>query len=71
MSVLAGCKPRFEVLKGDLVAGAAPKVYSDAATFFRNTHPAQPLKKTVQAVFERLAHKSEPGATIRLWRACA
>jgi hypothetical protein len=78
MSVLSGCKPRFEVLKGDLddaifaadfgdlVAGTAPKVYSEAATFFRNTHPAQPLKKTVQAVFERLANSAEPGVTIRL-----
>lgn len=78
MSVLNGCKPRPEVLKGDLddaifaadfgdlIGERAPKVYSDAATFFRNTHPAQPLKKVVQAVFERLANATEPGATIRL-----
>jgi len=34
----------------------APKVYAEAATFFRNTHPPQPLKKTVQPVFERLVN---------------
>lgn len=78
MSVIKGCKPRPEVLKGDLddaifaadfgdlVAGRAPKVYSEPGVFFRNTHPAQPLKKVVQSVFERLANVSEPGATIRL-----
>jgi predicted AAA+ superfamily ATPase len=53
MGVFSGCKPRKEVLKGDLndtifaadfgdlVAGNAPKVYSDAKVFFHNTHPAQ------------------------------
>jgi len=78
MGVLTGSKPRKEVLKGDLddaifaadfgdlIAGNAPKVYSDAATFFQNTHPAQQLCKVTQAVFARLANPKEGGATIRL-----
>ena len=78
MGVLDSCKPRKEVLKGDLddaifaadfgklIAGNAPKVYGDAATFFHNTHPARELCKVVQAVFGRLAKKKEGGATIRL-----
>ena len=72
------CVPREEVLKGDLddaifaadfgslIAGDAPKVYSDAATFFQNTHPAKELCKVVRAVFGRLADPREGGATIRL-----
>jgi len=78
MSVLTGCKPRKEVLKGDLddaifaadfgdlVAKKAPKVYGDASTFFQNTHPAKQLCKVVEAVFGRLASAKEAGATIRL-----
>ncbi|MCI0333338.1 MAG: DUF499 domain-containing protein, partial [Planctomycetes bacterium] len=78
MGVLAGCKPRDEVLKGDLddaifaadfgdlISSRAPKVYGDPATFFHNTHPAKQLCKIVQAVFERLAAKKEGGTTIRL-----
>jgi hypothetical protein len=78
MNVLESCKPRFEVLKGDLddaifaadfgdlVAKKAPTVYSDAKTFFQNTHPAQPLCKVVRAVFERLKDSSEGGITVRL-----
>lgn len=78
MSVLDTCRPRPEVLKGDLddaifaadfghlIAGKAPKVYSDPQTFFQNTHPAQQLCKVVQAVFQRLATKKEGGAAVRL-----
>lgn len=78
MSVLSGCKPRKEVLQGDLddaifaadfgelVAGKAPAVYRDAKVFFQNTHPAKQLCKVVQAVFGRLADPKEGGATIRL-----
>lgn len=52
MTVLAGCKPRKEVLKGDLddaifaadfgdlIEGKAPAVYGNPKTFFQNTHPA-------------------------------
>lgn len=78
MGVLKSCQPRQEVLKGDLddsifgaefgdlIAGRAPKVYGDAATFFLNTHPAQQLCKVVQAVFERLARGKEGGTAVRL-----
>ncbi|MFH1574235.1 MAG: DUF499 domain-containing protein, partial [Acidobacteriota bacterium] len=78
MGVLTGCKPRKEVLKGDLddaifaadfgdlIAGKAPKVYKDPKTFFQNTHAAKQLSKVVRAIFERLANTKEGGATIRL-----
>src|SRR5262245_29427108 len=78
MSVLPGCKPRKEVLKGDLddaifaadfadlIAGNAPKVYADPKTFFQNTHPARQLKKVIEVVFGRLADTKEAGATLRL-----
>jgi hypothetical protein len=78
MAVRDACKPRKEVLKGDLddaifaadfgnlIADKAPAVYGDAPTFFENTHPAKSLCKVVQAVFARLAATKEGGATIRL-----
>ena len=78
MGALKSCKPRKEVLKGDLddaifaadfgnlVAGKAPRVYGHPATFFQNTHPARELCKVIQAVFGRLASTKEGGATIRL-----
>jgi hypothetical protein len=78
MGVLKSCKPRKEVLKGDLddaifaadfgdlISGKAPKVYGDAKTFFQNTHPAKQLCKVIEAVFERLADPKEAGATLRL-----
>jgi predicted AAA+ superfamily ATPase len=78
MGVLIGCKPRKEVLKGDLqdaifaadfgdlVADRAPAVYGDAKTFFQNTHPAKQLRKVVEVVFGRLADAKEAGATLRL-----
>ena len=78
MGVLKSCKPRKEVLQGDLddavfaadfgnlVAGKAPRVYGNAKTFFQNTHPAKQLCKVVETVFERLADAKESGATIQL-----
>ncbi len=72
------CTPRPEVLKGDLedaifaadfghiVEGIAARVYQDAETFFRNTHPAASLKKVVTTIFDRLAHPDDSGAVIRL-----
>lgn len=78
MGVLRGCKPRKEVLLGDLddaifaadfgslLEGNAPKVYAHPKTFFQNTHPAKPLCKIVQTVFNRVAEEKEGGATIRL-----
>ncbi len=76
--VLEACKPRPEVLKGDLddaifaadfgdlISGKAPGVYKEAATFFQNTHPARQLRKVVEVVFGRLADAKEGGTTIRL-----
>jgi predicted AAA+ superfamily ATPase len=78
MGILTSCGPRSEVLKGDLddavfatdfgdlIAGKAPPVYGAAATFFRNTHPAAPLCKIVQAVFGGLAGPHEAGTALRL-----
>lgn len=78
MGILKACTPRAEVLKGDLedaifaadfgqlVSGTAPAVYGDAEQFFRNTHPAEQLKRIVEAVFTRLKDPGESGATIRL-----
>ncbi len=78
MGVLMGCQPRQEVLAGDLndaifaadfgdvVAALAPEVYQNPEIFFRNTYPAQQLRKVVEAVFGRLTDPKEGGATIRL-----
>jgi hypothetical protein len=69
MGILLDTKPREEVLKGDLedaifaadfgdlIAGRAPKVYSNAATFFQNTRlpegsSAQPQSKEARQEFE-------------------
>ena len=64
MGVLTACKPRQDVLVGDLddaifaadfgqlISGNAPKVYQDPKTFCQNTHPAQQLKKLVEMVFK-------------------
>jgi hypothetical protein len=51
---------------GNLIAGKAPGVYGNPASFFQNTHPAKELCKVVQAVFARLANAKEGGATVRL-----
>jgi hypothetical protein len=61
VSILKGCKPRRDVLHGDLgdaicaadfgnlIAGdRCPEVDRDAGRFFANTHPAARLKKVVQ-----------------------
>jgi len=79
MGVKGSCAPRQEVLRGDLddtifaadfgslVAGEnVPKVYKDAKTFFRNTHPAKPLCKIVQAILGRLADPRQGGVAVRL-----
>ena len=76
--ILQTCNPRSEVLKGDLedaifaadfghvVADIAPTVYNDPTEFFRNTHPAAPLRKVITTIFERLADPNEAGASVRL-----
>ena len=70
MGILKSCKPRKEVLQGDLddavfaadfgnlIAGSAPKVYAHSKTFFQNTHPARQLCKIIQTVFERVGYKN-------------
>jgi len=72
------CTLRPEVLKGDLedalfaadfghvIVGIAPPVYQDPVVFFRNTHPAAPLKRIISTIFGRLADPNEAGATVRL-----
>ena len=76
--VIAACKPRKEVLEGELddaifaadfgqlIDGGAPKVYGHAETFFRNTEPTPDLKAVCTAVFKSLADKKEAGQLIRL-----
>ena len=77
-SIRQTCKPRKEVLEGDLqdaifaadfghvVEGIAPGVYKDTKVFFQNTYPTKDLKKIVTMIFDRLAAPDESGATIRL-----
>ncbi|MGA2585472.1 MAG: DUF499 domain-containing protein [Candidatus Aminicenantales bacterium] len=77
-SVLNACKPRKEVLEGELddaifaadfgqlIDGSAPKVYGHAETFFRNTEPTPDLKAVCTAVFKALADNKETGQLIRL-----
>jgi hypothetical protein len=76
--VLKTCKPRKEVLEGELddaifaadfgqlIDGSGPKVYKDAQTFFRNTEPTPDLKAVCATVFRALADKKETGQLIRL-----
>ncbi len=80
MGILTSCKPRPDVLSGDLkdaifaadfgdvVSGhsGAPDVYRDAVLFFRNTHPARDLTRIVREVFGALAKCDEPGLALRL-----
>ena len=77
-SVLTACKPRKEVLEGELddaifaadfgqlLEGSAPKVYGHAETFFGNTEPTPDLKAVCTAVFKALADPREAGQLIRL-----
>lgn len=77
-NVIAACQPRKDVLEGELedaifaadfgqlIEGTAPKVYGNAAEFFRNTEPTPDLRKICSAVFEALANKKESGQLIRL-----
>ena len=78
MSILKSCKPRKEVLEGELddaifaadfgqlIDGTAPKVYGDASTFFQNTEPTPDLKAVCKTVFRALAEKKGGGQLIRL-----
>lgn len=80
MGVLSACRPRAEVLSGDLkdaifaadfgdvVSGhfGTPEVYSNPELFFRNTHPARDLTRIVREVFAALSKRGEPGLALRL-----
>lgn len=80
MGILDSCKPRADVLSGDLkdaifaadfgdvVANhpGTPEVYRDPQLFFRNTHPARDLKRIVREVFSALSSDGEPGLALRL-----
>jgi hypothetical protein len=80
VGILSTCKPRPDVLSGDLkdaifaadfgdvVAGhsGTPDVYRDPELFFRNTHPARDLTRIVREVFGALAKSGEPGLALRL-----
>ena len=78
MGVIQSCKPRKEVLEGDLqdaifaadfghvIDGRAPAVYQDPKEFFRNTHPAQSLREVTKLIFDRLASSAEAGTALRL-----
>jgi hypothetical protein len=80
MGILSACRPRADVLSGDLkdaifaadfgdvIADHAgtPDVYRNPVLFFRNTHPARDLAKIVREVFAALGKAGEPGLALRL-----
>jgi len=78
MGVLQSCRPRPEVLKGeltdaifaadfgDVVGGEAPDVYQEAGAFFDNTYPTAELKRIASAVFGRLGNTKEGGGLLKL-----
>jgi hypothetical protein len=78
MGVKEGCKPRGDVLQGELddaifaasfgklVRDEGPDIYRKPALFFQNTHPTTALSKLCRDVFGRLASTSEAGAVLRL-----
>jgi len=80
LGILTTCKPRADVLAGDLkdaifaadfgdvIANqpGTPEVYRDPELFFRNTHPARDLTRIVREVFSALSNTGEPGLALRL-----
>ena len=78
MGVRAGCKPRDDVLQGELddaifaasfgklIRDEGPLIYRNADLFFRNTHPTASLAKLCRDVFGRLSASDEAGAILRL-----
>lgn len=80
MGILTTCKPRADVLSGDLKDAifaadfgdvvsnhpGTPEVYRDPQLFFRNTHPARDLTRIVREVFSALSKEGEPGLALRL-----
>lgn len=78
MGVKNGCKPRKDVLQGELtdaifaasfgqlVRNQGPAVYRDPAHFFQNTFPTDALRSLCQRVFGPLADAAEPGRFFRV-----
>lgn len=80
MGILTTCKPRADVLSGDLKDAifaadfgdviskhpGTPEVYRDPQLFFRNTHPARDLVRIVREVFSVLSSGEQPGLALRL-----
>ena len=76
--VLSSCKPRKEVLEGELndaifaaefrylINGTAQPVYRDPKLFFQNTEPTENLKSICHFIFRSLNDKKEGGQLIRL-----
>ncbi len=68
MGVKAGCKPRGDVLQGELddaisaasfdklTRGEGPLIYRDPVLFFQNTHPTAALSRLCRDVFGRHCH---------------
>jgi predicted AAA+ superfamily ATPase len=78
MGVKTGCKPRDDVLQGDLtdaifaasfgqlVRNQGPAVYRDPAHFFQNTFPTDALRSLCQRVFGSLADLADAGRFFRV-----
>ena len=78
MGVKSGCRPRVDVLRGELddaifaasfdklTRGEGPLIYRDPALFFRNTHPTAALSKLCRDVFGRMASSTDSGTVLRL-----
>lgn len=70
MNVFESCRPREEVLKGELreemfaaklrtvMEGSSDRIYQDPDVFFRNTYPTEGLKTLTAEVFGRLSGKN-------------
>ncbi|MBW1933857.1 MAG: ATP-binding protein [Deltaproteobacteria bacterium] len=77
-SVIEGCVPREDVLKGthklesfaanlaQVAEGKGPDVYTDPEKFFENTYPTEGLKTTIKEVFGRLVGSFEGTPVIQL-----
>jgi hypothetical protein len=78
MGVKTGCKPRDDVLQGELndaifaasfgrlIRNEGPAVYREPALFFRNTFPTDALRGLCQRVFGPVANSTEAGRFFRL-----
>ena len=77
-SVIDSCRPRAEILSGNLAEdlymadlglvaqGNGPEAYQDPSAFFRNTYPTEGLRTVAREVFTRLSGKGPGSPVIRL-----